>query len=187
MPQLRKKIQLPIDLSSIQWMTVRQGAGLAGFGMAWVLLNRLAGAPGHKLPLSLLPAICEEFQFDQHCMDVMVIHAGIFASDDHRFWYPEMLPKERPAEPLLPVADAVAYSPEQQESFRKFEAWLKQNCARVCQMQKQMSIGEYLKVVATIDRKQLIKTLADMENWKPLLSKRVSVYLTILNWNREKR
>lgn len=182
------KIPLPVDLTDYGWTMLRHDFKVEGYGMVWLLLNRLASAPQYKLPHTLLSTIAAEHLIPEKHLNSVILSYGIFSYDETHFWYADMVPRQQKS--IEPVEKATAtvenYSEAEQASFQKFNAFLKANCPRVCQMQKQITIREYIKLIQSKKRDQIIKTLTDMENWKPLLSKRVSVYLTILTWTRPK-
>lgn len=80
------------------------------------------------------------------------------------------------------------YIPPQENSpksnFEKFNDWLKENCPNVCKLQSQINEEEFTKLREKYNSKQVCEMLLKMENWKPLLSKNRSVYLTFVNWSK---
>ena len=79
--------------------------------------------------------------------------------------------------------DTSLYSAEQIASFNRFIGFIRDEAPRVSQMQKPFTIEEYLRLIAegfTAD--SVKKVLITMHNWKPLLQKNVSAYLTASKW-----
>lgn len=70
-------------------------------------------------------------------------------------------------------------------SYEKRMDWISAHAPRVHQLQEQISIREYLQLREKItDTAKLSELLTQMQNWKPLLTKNTSAYLTILNWSQ---
>jgi hypothetical protein len=79
----------------------------------------------------------------------------------------------------------VLAAPEK-ERYDNFNKWLKENAGRVTQMQNQITGKQFLNLFATYPREVITDTLIKMHNHKPLLSKNVDAYLTVINWiNRD--
>lgn len=75
---------------------------------------------------------------------------------------------------------------EQQESFKKFQAWIKDNTPRVADMKEPFTIEQYLKLIEKgFNSENIRKLLAAMHNYKPLLTKNLSAYLTLIKWNEK--
>lgn len=73
------------------------------------------------------------------------------------------------------------------DSWNKFQSWVNENTPRLNQMKKPLTIDQYLKLKNTVETKILMKVLAAMENFAPLLTKYTSTNLTIQSWvEREK-
>lgn len=88
---------------------------------------------------------------------------------------------EEGAKTPLPVPDK--YSDIEKESFRKFEDWIKTNAPNVGKMKEPFTIDQYLNLAKKgYDVVKIQTLLREMHNWKPLLQKRVSANLTLLNW-----
>lgn len=81
-------------------------------------------------------------------------------------------------------AEAPTHTPDQKDLFKNFQVWLVKNAPRVNQMKDPLTIDEYLKLREKFNKETLCTLLLDMQNYKPLLTKSVSAYLTILKWNR---
>jgi hypothetical protein len=80
------------------------------------------------------------------------------------------------------------FSVEQKESFKKFNDWIKKNTPRVASMKEPFTIPQYLSLVEKgYDGEKMKELLADMHNWSDLHKKRVSAYLTLINWQRREK
>lgn len=81
------------------------------------------------------------------------------------------------------VPQAAAHTPELLESFKNFNAWLKEKAPRVLQLKNQITIDEYARIKEVYPNMKLpVKTLIAMHNYKPLTSKYVDAYLTLKKW-----
>jgi hypothetical protein len=93
--------------------------------------------------------------------------------------------KEDEASPSLPEHIS-NFSEEQKESFKKFETWIKENTPRVGEMKEPFTIDQYFKLIKNgYNSENIRKLLAAMHNWKPLLTKNLSAYLTLIKWNEK--
>lgn len=91
--------------------------------------------------------------------------------------------KEKDNKKKVDDATAQMYTPEQQTFFKNFKSWLNTNATRVEKMKEPISIEEYLKIKKLWpDMAEPKATFIKMHNWKPLQTKNVSAYLTLLNW-----
>lgn len=187
MAATKVKLPLPVDLTGLAWTSLRHDLKLEGYGIVWALLNRLAAAPGYSIPLHLVPTIAADMQVAERTVMEVITKYGIFQFDEHNMWYPELMPaskKQKASEPVLVSISKKDYTVKQIASHTAFNEFLRENCPRVSQMAKQMTIDEYLKMVQSFPRDAITKTLRQMENYKPLLTKYVSVYLTLINWTK---
>lgn len=77
------------------------------------------------------------------------------------------------------------YSIEQMAQFDRFIKWINENAPRVNQMDDKFTITQYMQLTAdgwsAVSVKEI---LLKMQNYKPLLQKNKSSYLTLLNWLR---
>jgi hypothetical protein len=78
---------------------------------------------------------------------------------------------------------------EEKEEEKLFEApphplvkWLSENCKEVSRMKKPLTNDEAAKLVADFTKEEIKDTFLNMENYKPLLTKSVSAYLTCRKW-----
>jgi hypothetical protein len=71
------------------------------------------------------------------------------------------------------------------ERFEAFQNWLSQKASSITRMKEPFTIDQFI----TLTNKFSIKTITDlclkMHNWKPLLQKNTSAYLTLLNWSKK--
>lgn len=80
------------------------------------------------------------------------------------------------------VLGAVAPTPEQEVFFKNFEKYISDHAPNVGKMKEPFTIDQYLKLKAKFSSEQIKKLVLKMHNYKPLLSKNNSAYLTFLNW-----
>jgi hypothetical protein len=73
---------------------------------------------------------------------------------------------------------------EEVEAFVKFQDWVKENAPRVNQLKQPFTIDEFFKLKDKLPNEMVRHLLITMQNYKPLLSKSISAYLTILNWSK---
>lgn len=84
-----------------------------------------------------------------------------------------------------PIHPKELFSVEQKESFKKFNEWIKKNTPRVAAMKEPFTIQQYISLVEKgYNSDKIRELLADMHNWADLHKKRVSAYLTLINWQR---
>ena len=78
-------------------------------------------------------------------------------------------------------SDKIVYS----EAFKNFQEWIKKNAPRVASMKEPFTQEQYLSLKERgYDVTKIRELLTDMHNWADLHKKRVSAYLTLLNWKR---
>jgi len=66
--------------------------------------------------------------------------------------------------------------------FHKFNVWIKTYCPNVCKMKTQMKEKEFFSLNEKYSSKVLMDKLLEMENKADLITKYVSVPLTLRNW-----
>lgn len=81
-------------------------------------------------------------------------------------------------------AVALAHSQEDKILFKNFQVWLGNNAPRVNQLKEPLTIDQYLKLRKKLEKDVLCNLLTSMQNYKPLLTKSISAYLTILKWSK---
>ncbi len=69
--------------------------------------------------------------------------------------------------------------------YRKFNDWLSKNAPTVLKMSQPITKEEFVKLKADFKVDYIMDLLQQMHNWKPLLSKCKSAYLTFRNWARK--
>jgi hypothetical protein len=75
---------------------------------------------------------------------------------------------------------------ERQTAFIKFVEWQKKNAPNVLRMKEPFTIDQYFELKEKYKPQELKELLESMHNYKPLLEKNVSAYLTVLNWARRR-
>lgn len=71
---------------------------------------------------------------------------------------------------------------EENEDFVKFKGWLQSNAPNILKMQRPFTQQEFLKLKEEYGTEYMISMIKQMDNWRPLLQKCVSAYLTFRNW-----
>lgn len=93
--------------------------------------------------------------------------------------------KEGEGKSATPPPPDQVFTDEEKASFKNFQEWIVKFAPRVGKMKEPFTINQYLalkeKGWSTVKIREL---LADMHNWADLHKKRVSAYLTLLNWKR---
>ena len=72
-------------------------------------------------------------------------------------------------------------------SFKNFQEWIKKNTPRVNQLKEPITIDQFLKLKQKLSKETVQKLLTAMQNYKPLLTKSISAYLTILDWSKREQ
>lgn len=79
-----------------------------------------------------------------------------------------------------------AYPKEVQDSFKKFQGWIADNAPNVAKMKEPFTIDQYVKLTKRgMDGAEITRLLAAMHNYKPLLTKNLSAYLTLIKWSEK--
>ncbi len=70
------------------------------------------------------------------------------------------------------------------QDFTNFQQWVVNNAPRVAQMRQPFTITQYTKLARehNHDGERVLQLLREMDNWLPLLTKKVSAYRTLINW-----
>lgn len=71
-------------------------------------------------------------------------------------------------------------------AFKKFQDWQKKNSPRVLNMKEPFTLEQYLEIKQKYAAEKLKELLIAMHNYKPLLTKNISSYLTLLNWAKKR-
>jgi hypothetical protein len=98
---------------------------------------------------------------------------------------------KNPSEPKKADSDSGSDSDsekdkERQTAFIKFVDWQKKNAPNVLRMKEPFTIDQYFELKGKYKPQELKELLESMHNYKPLLEKNVSAYLTVLNWARRR-
>lgn len=75
---------------------------------------------------------------------------------------------------------------EREEQFQKFQNWMKKNAPNVLKMKEPFSTDQYFEIKEKYKPDELKDLLVSMHNYKPLLTKNVSAYLTLINWAKRR-
>jgi hypothetical protein len=91
--------------------------------------------------------------------------------------------KERTT-PAIKKEVPLSYVPTDIEKqwFDSFNKWVVNNAANVSKMKEPFTIEQFLKAKKEFGGQALTDMLAKMHNYKPLVEKNVSAYLTFCNW-----
>ena len=72
------------------------------------------------------------------------------------------------------------------EEEKEYQEKMREKFPRIMKMEQPLTLKEARKLKEKYDNDMLKQIMHEMENWKPLLKKSVSAYMTIINWcNRE--
>jgi hypothetical protein len=61
--------------------------GLEGYGIYWVLIEKLRGREGYKLPFSIIPSLARRYMTTPEKMKAVVMQYGLFEYDEEGFFY----------------------------------------------------------------------------------------------------
>lgn len=82
--------------------------------------------------------------------------------------------------------NANTYTPDDEAMFKAFTGWIQKNAVNVSKMKEPFTIDQYLQLRKKIPNREAVQELLlKMHNWKPLLQKNNSAYLTIMNWSKK--
>lgn len=68
------------------------------------------------------------------------------------------------------------------EGFEKFQKWILKKAPNVAKMKEPFTIDQYLETKEKFKAEETEKILVEMHNYKPLLQKNISAFLTMSNW-----
>jgi hypothetical protein len=71
------------------------------------------------------------------------------------------------------------------QNFKKFLEWAEENAPNVLKMKEPLTEEQFLKLKAKYHHTFMTDLLGRMHNYKPLLTKYQSTYLTFLNWAKQ--
>lgn len=81
-------------------------------------------------------------------------------------------------------AEAPVYTQEDKDRFKAFQDWVQRKAPNVCKMKEPFTIDQYIKLKELYTQPQVQDLLMKMHNYKPLLTKNISAYLTLINWSK---
>lgn len=76
------------------------------------------------------------------------------------------------------------HPPEVIERFNSFQQWIQEYAPNVSKMKEPITIDQFLKLKEQFSSERIMEFLKKMHNWKPLLKKNNSAYLTLINWSK---
>jgi len=79
--------------------------------------------------------------------------------------------------------DSGVHTEEQKTNYKNFVSFIKDKAPTVAKMKEPFTIDEFLKLKKKFTSEQIREMVLKMHNYKPLLSKNNSAYLTFLNWS----
>lgn len=74
------------------------------------------------------------------------------------------------------------HTQQELDSFKSFQTYITEKAPNVGKMKEPFTIDQYLKLIKDFDKKKISEMLLGMHNYKPLLQKSNSAYLTFLKW-----
>lgn len=86
-----------------------------------------------------------------------------------------------------PSKGVVSLSPEEQEKEEKFVKKMREMYPRLMRMDIPLTYKKCQDLKEMFERDEIYQALDEIENWKPLLTKRVDAYQTIVNWIKKNR
>lgn len=81
--------------------------------------------------------------------------------------------------------ESPVHPPGEIEKFKAFEDWLSENASNVTKMKEPFTIDQFISLKEKYSSKQISALCQKMHNWKPLVQKNTSAYLTLLNWSKK--
>lgn len=94
--------------------------------------------------------------------------------------------KEPTKEPVKEPTKKNQYTDKETESFAKFNQWILTHASQVSKLKEPFNIDQYIDITHNYNKAQILETLTNMHNHKPLLKKYVNAYRTFLNWSKPK-
>ncbi|MDR2448698.1 MAG: hypothetical protein LBD52_01915, partial [Prevotellaceae bacterium] len=83
--------------------------------------------------------------------------------------------------PIVPPQGGDGGAPPS-DKFLNFKKWISENAPRVEQLKQPFTEREYTEIFAKWKREDVLNVLVEMHNYKPLMKKNISAYLTANNW-----
>lgn len=72
-------------------MVMIEQLGLEGYGIYWVLIEKLRGRKDYKMPFSIIPSLARRYMTTPEKMKTVIMQYGLFQYDDEGFFYSESL------------------------------------------------------------------------------------------------
>ena len=72
-------------------MVMIEQLGLEGYGIYWVLIEKLRGRKDYKMPFSIIPSLARRYMTTSEKMKTVIMQYGLFQYDDEGFFYSESL------------------------------------------------------------------------------------------------
>lgn len=72
-------------------MVMIEQLGLEGYGIYWVLIEKLRGREDYKMPFSIIPSLARRYMTTPEKMKTVIMQYGLFQYDDEGFFYSESL------------------------------------------------------------------------------------------------
>lgn len=69
-----------------------------------------------------------------------------------------------------------------QTDYQRFLSYLEANAPSLLKMKEPVTEAQYAKLCELGNKKLLLKVIDNMSNWKPLCTKNLSAFKTIINW-----
>lgn len=68
-------------------MLLIEQLGLEGYGIYWVLIEKLRGREGYKMPFSVIPSLARRYMTTPEKMKTVITQYGLFQYDEEGFFY----------------------------------------------------------------------------------------------------
>lgn len=72
-------------------MVMIEQLGLEGYGIYWVLIEKLRGRKDYRMPFSIIPSLARRYMTTPEKMKTVIMQYGLFQYDDEGFFYSESL------------------------------------------------------------------------------------------------
>jgi hypothetical protein len=72
-------------------MVMIEQLGLEGYGIYWVLIEKLRGRKDYKMPFSIIPSLARRYMTTPEKVKTVIMQYGLFQYDDEGFFYSESL------------------------------------------------------------------------------------------------
>ena len=68
-------------------MLLIEQLGLEGYGIYWILIEKLRGRDGYKMPFSVIPSLARRYMTTPEKMKTVIMQYGLFEYDEEGFFY----------------------------------------------------------------------------------------------------